>query len=178
MTDRPERPGVPDDGLPLLERDVVRVVVQDANDAVLLLFAQDRTDPTLGTWWELPGGGIDDGETYRETAVRELREETGLRVSVEDIGRPTWRRDATFRYRGHRYLQHEVVVLVHIDAVEPTLDVRERLHYEAEDYPDFRWWPVGELTASDERFYPGRLPRYLPDLIAGRGVDEPFESFS
>ena len=169
---------LPDDGLPLLERDVVRVVVQDANGAVLLLSAQDRTDPDLGTWWELPGGGIDDGETYRETAVRELHEETGLQVTVDDLGPPTWRRNATFRYRGHRYLQHEVVVLVRLDAVEPGLDVGGRLHYEAEDYPDFRWWPVDELTASDARFYPGRLPRHLTDLLAGREVDEAFESFS
>jgi 8-oxo-dGTP pyrophosphatase MutT (NUDIX family) len=169
---------LPSDGLPVVERDVVRVVVQDADGAVLLLSAQDRTDPALGTWWELPGGGIDDGETFRDTAVRELFEETGIRVSARDVGPPTWRRAATFRYRGRRHLQHEVVVLVRIGALAPDLDVTRRLPYEAEDYPDFRWWPVGELGASAERFYPGLLPRYLPDLLAGRAVDEPFESFS
>lgn len=168
---------LPDD-LPLIERNVVRVVVQDASGDVLLLRAQDRTEPELGMWWELPGGGLDPGETYVETAIRELDEETGIQLVAAQVGPATWRRDASFRYRGRRHLQHEVVALVRIDAVAPQLDVSGRLDYEAEDYPDFRWWPVAELTSSGERFYPGRLPALLPRLLAGVEVDEPFELFS
>lgn len=175
MTARPEQ--LPDD-LPVFERDVVRVVVRDGNGDVLLLRAQDRTEPALGTWWELPGGGIEAGETVAETAVRELREETGIEFTAGQVGPPTWRRTASFRYRGRRHLQHEVVVLVALAAVAPAMDVSGRLQYEAEDYPDFRWWPVAEVLAGRERFYPGRLPALLPDLLAGVAVDEPFELFS
>ncbi len=170
-------PELPDD-LPVVERDVVRVVVQDARGDVLLLRALDSTDPAVGTWWELPGGGIEAGETPALTAVRELAEETGIAVGPDEVGRPTWRRDATFRYRGRRHLQHEVVVLVRLASTAPALDVRGRTDHEAEDYPEHRWWPVAEIVVGDGRFYPTRLPQLLPDLLAGRPVDEPFELFN
>lgn len=170
-------PELPDD-LPIFERDAVRVVVQDAHGDILLFWTNELTAPELGHWWELPGGGIDAGESYAEAAVRELREETGIRVDIDHIGPPTWRRRASFRHRDRRHLQREVIVLVHIDEVAPDLDLAGRLDYELEDYTDFRWWPVPEILAGRDRFYPGRLPELLPALLDGIEVDEPFELFS
>ena len=69
---------LPDDGLPVIERSAVRLVVLDAEGKLLLFHTRDLCNPGLGTWWELPGGGIEPGETYHDTAVRELREETGI----------------------------------------------------------------------------------------------------
>ena len=164
--------------LPILERDAVRVVVRDSEDRILLFHTQEITLPELGVWWELPGGGIDAGETYLDAAVRELREETGIGVSAAQVGEPSWRRTATFRHRALRHLQHEVVVEVRLGVPGTAIDEAERLDYEKEDYFGFRWWSIGEIVSSSDAFYPRSLPALLRRFLDGEEIDEPFELWS
>jgi 8-oxo-dGTP pyrophosphatase MutT (NUDIX family) len=51
-------------------------IVTDEHGRILLV---KRRDNTL---WALPGGGHDIGESIEQTAVREVKEETGLDVEV------------------------------------------------------------------------------------------------
>nr|WP_296070658.1 NUDIX domain-containing protein [uncultured Actinoplanes sp.] len=162
----------------MIERQVVRAVVVDARERVLLLHSRDLSRPAIGEWWELPGGGLDPGESYLDAIIRELAEEAGLAVTPAQIGAPTWRRDSTFLYRGERRLNHEVVVPVRLDVDGPDVDGAGRVDFEAEDYFGFRWWPVGEVVTSTEVFYPGPLPRLIRAFLDGEQIDEPFERWS
>jgi 8-oxo-dGTP pyrophosphatase MutT (NUDIX family) len=169
---------LPDD-LPVIERSVVRLVVLDTQGRLLLFHTRDPCHPGLGTWWELPGGGIEPGETYRDAAVRELREETGIVAAHSQIGPPAWRRRASFRHRQARRLQDEVIVTVRLAMPGPGIDASHRLDYEKEDYFGYRWWAVPEvLSSSSERFYPGKLPALLGTFLDGQEIDEPFELWS
>jgi 8-oxo-dGTP pyrophosphatase MutT (NUDIX family) len=160
-----------------LERDAVRVVLADASGRILLFHVLTPDEAPDG-WWELPGGGIDPGETYLEAAVREIREETGLALDPGRVGPPSWRRDTTWRSRGIRRLQHEVVVFAQVAADRPAIVDGGRTREEVEDYVAARWWQPAEIALSQVRFYPGRLPELLPAFLAGESIDEPFERWN
>ncbi len=57
----------------------VRVVVRD-EDGNILMVRQQHPEREI---WLLPGGGIEEGETSVMAAAREVKEETGLDISVE-----------------------------------------------------------------------------------------------
>ncbi len=56
------------------------IIIDDGR--VLLV---QRGHPPLAGEWSIPGGALEVGETVREGAVREAREETGLTVEPADL---------------------------------------------------------------------------------------------
>ncbi|MCW2874991.1 NUDIX domain-containing protein [Actinacidiphila oryziradicis] len=63
-----------------ITKHVVGAVITDEDGRVLLLHR--TADDYFGDLWELPSGGVDDGETLPEALHREVEEETGLTVTT------------------------------------------------------------------------------------------------
>jgi 8-oxo-dGTP pyrophosphatase MutT (NUDIX family) len=161
-----------------VERTSVRVVLLDPTGRLLLFNTLDPTMPETGTWWELPGGGMEPGETIAQTAVREIAEETGFALTVDQVATTRWRRSTTYLRRHVRTLQHEHVVLVRLDLTAPEPEAGGRTPQELQEYVGHVWWSpdrVRRARSAGERFFPGHLPELLTPLLAGDTIDEPFE---
>ena len=62
--------------------DVVAAIIRRA-DRVLLARRPD-TSSHLAGYWEFPGGKREEGESHAEALVREIREELGVEITVDD----------------------------------------------------------------------------------------------
>jgi 8-oxo-dGTP pyrophosphatase MutT (NUDIX family) len=158
-----------------VERTSVRVVLRDDAGRVLLFHTSDPSMPEIGQWWELPGGGVEDGESYPETASREIAEETGFDLGPDAFSQPSWRRDSTYVRRHRRFWQHEVVVEARVAGTAPVPGAEGRTPEELEEYDEHRWWTVEEIETSSSRFFPTPLPSLLRAFLGGAQIDEPFD---
>jgi 8-oxo-dGTP pyrophosphatase MutT (NUDIX family) len=75
------------DGLRMIDRQIASVILISSDNHVLM----GRKDPTRGgvysDTWHIPGGGIKDGESLIDAAIREVREETTLVLQPEQLSR-------------------------------------------------------------------------------------------
>lgn len=117
-------------------------------------FVGRRIDNKEGDWWQMPQGGVDEGEDLHQAALRELAEETGVRAELVDI---IGALDEPLRYDlpeelqgrlwgGHYRGQEQVWYLARFTGSDGDIDL------EAHDPPEFCDWRWVE-------------PEHLPELI-------------
>lgn len=122
------------------ERPLVGVGVAIVDEGSILLIQRGH-DPGKGLW-AVPGGKVEYGESLREAARREAREETGLDV---EVGEPIW--------VGEQIDDDHHIVLIDFMATVLRGDLAA-----ADDAADARWVALEEAKA-----YP--LTETMYDLI-------------
>lgn len=145
-----------------IPRRASRVLLVDEAGRVLLFHGFDPARPAHGYWFTA-GGGLAPGETSVQGAVRELYEETGLRVSPEELGEPVWHEVTEFPFDGVWYRQEQEFFLLRVPAWE--VDTSGFDEIEVASVDDHRWWTVDELVGTGEKFYPAELPDLLRTLV-------------
>ncbi len=97
--------------------------------------------------WDLPKGHVDPGETDRQCALRELKEETGFPSDAIDID-PVFRFEHLYEVRDKRYGPEPVQKTLIVMLATLTRDM-EPVVTEHEGYRWFDWLPphdIQELT--------------------------------
>ncbi|HYB35803.1 MAG TPA: NUDIX hydrolase [Mycobacterium sp.] len=160
------------------QRTSARVVLLDDTGAVLLLCGSDPaiTDGSAPKWWFTVGGRVRPGERLAQAAVRELAEETGLRVQPADLIRPIWRREEVFEFNGSVIDSEEFFFVYRTQRFEPSVAGRTELerHY----IHCHRWCDahdIAKLVAAGETVYPLQLSELLADAnaLADRRIPGP-----
>jgi 8-oxo-dGTP pyrophosphatase MutT (NUDIX family) len=143
-------------------------VVLDPAGRVLLLGAR-LSDPDVPPaevlFWYTPGGGVEDGESVREAAVRELAEEIGLVVDPAELEGPVWFRRHLGAFGGVDIDSRETFFVLR-DVVH-TVDASGRTELEVLGAEPHRWWTVEEIAAAAEAFAPADLADAVRELLRG-----------
>lgn len=135
-------------------RATARVLLVDEADRLLLMLTEWPAEVDRPARWITPGGGVDPGESVRDAAIRELWEETGLRIPDPGavVHVDEFRVDRT---DGHVDVGHATYFLHRTTAFEPSRD-----GWTPEEHIDVleaRWWTLDELAATTEPVQPADL---------------------
>lgn len=155
-------------------RYIARALVFDPQDRLLLIeYAYTRrVEPlqtVIGSFWFMPGGGLEKGESHEEACRRELSEEIG--VHDAPLGALVATCDGPFHLFEASRDARERYFLVRLD--DDRIDTRRLAETEDNPVLGTRWWTLDALRNSRERIEPAGLVALAERIVRGEVPDTP-----
>jgi 8-oxo-dGTP pyrophosphatase MutT (NUDIX family) len=118
------------------------------DDRRVLLMHERRDIGSDDSHWITPGGGVEPGESLVQGAIREVYEETGMRVELATDSRAVYAESVVFSIGGATYDQTNHYFLARVPS---GLLIEPAGHTEVERLVvlGHRWWSLADLDASD-----------------------------
>jgi 8-oxo-dGTP pyrophosphatase MutT (NUDIX family) len=162
----------PDSGR--IERSGARVLFLEGAgtgaERLLLVRGHDPHQPERSFWFT-PGGGLEQGEGFREAAVRELAEETGYVLEPHEVVGPVWRRTAVFDFASQPYTQHEEFFVGRLaDAERRARAIELFTDTELEAIDQVAWMTRQELIDETREVFPSALKEAWDEFETWDGV--------
>ncbi|MCW4353260.1 NUDIX domain-containing protein [Hoyosella sp. YIM 151337] len=143
-----------------------RVVLLDDSNRVLLMRGTDPQGSGEFFWFTV-GGGVEPGETLRDAALREVREETGHQLAPDDLLGPLWKRTEVFTFNGSVMRSEEEFFVARTPAF--TLSADGLTDLENTVVHDYKWCTPPDMESfvrAGEKVYPEDLPRLVDEAVA------------
>ena len=130
---------------------------------MLLLHGWDPLRPRDPFWFTI-GGAVEPGETLREAAARELREEAGIVVDPELLGEPFATEPIKFWWGGMHFDQDQTFYAIAVTGAEVSFAGQEALERATID--KHGWLRPEDLGSGAERPADPELPRLMRLAVA------------
>ncbi|MCH9812275.1 NUDIX domain-containing protein [bacterium] len=150
-----------------MKRKSIRILLINPENKILLF--RIKPNPIIllqnGIYWFTPGGGIEQGETLKEAALRELFEETGLLQEDLSLGPVIWESRVNLVINGKEIEQFEKFIVVHTKKLEISLE--NFTEDEKQCIEKASWFSHEELLQVTDTIYPEKLRTLLPPILKG-----------
>ena len=133
-------------------RPSARLLLLDQFGCVLLFKFVFRSGALAGRqYWATPGGGLEEGETFEQAALRELTEETGFHT--EQVGPSIGGRSFDLQLPDGEMVRAEEQFFA-VRAERGAISDSGWTDLEREVMADHHWWSAEELRVSTEIIFP------------------------